>query len=577
MFVVFVPVATCGVLWASRRIRDTSTGKLVGTQVPNSSNSESKGCDPHSLSQQPTSSTVSTQLESQKSHPTLSAGLPHSAVQPATSTCTSISTGLDTSVQRSNFDSAADVGTTPLPPVQSNSTAAAIKFLHAHAAPSAHPEIVREGGVQMVAVGGSAALPGASGATVKGVRPFSASGVPVTALDGHSSNHMINSVLAQHIMLTDLPEVSSCCVLTLLCPHPHRIVSSYHALPPAFAVAVPSQNISLCSVPGAAATEQLVHIGCAVAAMWMLLGTCLPPVQCSCTRECSQGRFQCQIDVCHIMQDPSTSARSQGGRDDLRQIAIAISEPLPCTARSRAMSPPSQRPTFEMAGIAQQHLRSSCTAPAVPASSNVLSQNAGAYLGSSVNAAARARFSLLSGASGGPGVHTGFHNHSPSAPTGLQIAGARNVHDGGGVAYEAQERARAPGADLGVQNLQRMLLSSRANVSSSLSAIYPPSLTAGGSGSPWQRTNVSEGDSLEQQYLQQQQQLAAGESLGRGVHATRRAGMSEDPGMHVATMHSPHTVQRQAHVQEQSVGGAEWARAAGTCFLSTLISCLFSV
>jgi hypothetical protein len=225
MFVVFVPVATCGVLWASRRIRDTSAGKLVGSQVPTSSHSESKGCDPHSLSQQPTSPTVSTQLESQKSHPTLSAGLPHSAVHPATSTCTSISTGLDTSVQRSNFDTVADVGTTPLPPVQSDSTAAAIKFLHAHATPSTHPEIVREGGVQMVAVGGSAALPGASGAPVKGVRPFSASGVPVTALDGHSSNHMINSVLAQHIMLTDLPEVSNCYI---------RTDSSYHALPPAF-------------------------------------------------------------------------------------------------------------------------------------------------------------------------------------------------------------------------------------------------------------------------------------------------------------------------------------------------------
>jgi hypothetical protein len=124
--------------------------------------------------------------------------------------------------------------------------------------------------------------------------------------------------------------------------------------------------------------------------------------------------------------------------------------------------------------------------------------------------------------------------------------------------------------------LQRVLLSSTANASSNLSAIYPPSLTAGGSGSPWQRANISEGDSLEQQYLQQQQQLAAGESLGRGVHATRRAGISEDPGMHVAAMHTPHTLQRQVHVQEQSVGGADWARAAGTCFLSTLISsCLF--
>lgn len=85
--------------------------------------------------------------------------------------------------------------------------AAALSMLRAQSVAPAQNDVMQEEGIQMVAVGGSAALPGASGGHVRGVRPFSASSVPLTTLDGHRSNPLLRSVLAQHDKLTEIPEV----------------------------------------------------------------------------------------------------------------------------------------------------------------------------------------------------------------------------------------------------------------------------------------------------------------------------------------------------------------------------------
>lgn len=210
LFAVIAPLATCAVHWVHMRMRDRDSVKSTDTQAVPSSERDMNGGDTHIGSQQPPSSTVSTTagFAPVTSNSDLHSSPDLPGILPSSSAPVSVSS------------SARIRGQSDGTPSDRTCVAAALSMLHAHSVPPAQPDVVQVEGIQMVAVGGSAARPGTSNAPVsaRGVRPFSASSVPLTTLDGHRSNPLYNlqSVLCHHNMLTDVPEV--CCTVATVCP-----------------------------------------------------------------------------------------------------------------------------------------------------------------------------------------------------------------------------------------------------------------------------------------------------------------------------------------------------------------------
>ena len=156
------------------------------------------------------------------------------------------------------------------------------------------------------------------------------------------------------------------------------------------------------------------------------------------------------------------------------------------------------------------------------------------------------------------------HNQNSKDTAGRVTAG--DAGDESAMHDAALQRCRngAAGSGLGVQNL----LPGMHGISST--RIHPLSLTGAVCNSLRQHVEPSEGQSLQQQYLQQQQQ-AAGASVGatavRNTHLGAMVGLSQDPGMpayaHTLAVSGVGHPGQHGWVQ---AGGVPWTAPAGATF-----------
>ena len=237
---MFAPLATCGAVWAHRRMRDNPSKTEAALPA---SNNESNESVTRSDSQQRSASTLSAQPVATAANSNSNSGSSPGCSQlsgtpapsaPASSKDRSVSTSCTAQYQLQ-----------PQPEVEAEAeatpaiAAVAPGPLDPQSTPAAHPEAAQEKIIEMKAVRDCLAEAGPTGAHEGRLRPFSASQLPLSAaLDAHNSNPLLHSVLAQHNMLTDVPEV--CCPILSLCmhamtarapPHDHRCACTHSSAP----------------------------------------------------------------------------------------------------------------------------------------------------------------------------------------------------------------------------------------------------------------------------------------------------------------------------------------------------------